>query len=166
MLTKQDVKSMSTNQKGLFAEARAKKVLISQGYTVLKIEEDRACNDFIIEKSGIKSITEIKGAVDYGYTRFFCEVAQKRKEDVLWDTSFWLGQDIDLFIYYSFSEDYIYLYDGKKFKTKTFELMENNKETKVLFNISADTGRGFCFDKDDKEMGYLGKIKYVTTTII
>lgn len=166
MLTQQDVKKMTTNQKGLFAENRAKKVLISQGYNVLKIAENKACNDFIIEKSGIKSIAEIKGAVDFGYTRFFCEIAQKRKEDTEWDPSFWLGQDIDLFIYYSFSEDYIYLYDGKKFKTKTFELMENNKENKVLFNISAGTGRGFCFDKDDKDMGYLGKIKHHTSTII
>jgi hypothetical protein len=166
MLTKEEVKRMSTNAKGFFAENRAKKALISQGYSVSKITEDKACNDFIIEKEGVKSVAEIKGAVDYGYTKFFCEVAQKRAEDTLWDTSFWIGQDIHFFLYYSFSEDTTYLYDGKLFKAKTFEMMKSHRENKVLFNISADTGRGFTFDKEDKEMGYLGKIKHITATII
>jgi hypothetical protein len=170
MLTQEEVKRMSTNAKGFFAENRAKKALISEGYSVTKITEDKACNDFTIQKEGVKSIAEIKGAVDYGYTKFFCEVAQKRAEDILWDTSFWIGQEIHFFLYYSFSEDTTYLYDGKLFKAKTFRLMEENKgkkdEDKLIKPNKTDTGNGFTFDKEDKDMGFLCKIKHITATII
>lgn len=166
MLTKQEVASWPTNTVGYFAENRAKKALISQGYSVTKITENKACNDFVIEKEGVKSIAEIKGAIDYGYTKFFCEVAQKRAEDTLWDTSFWIGQEIHLFLYYSFSEDTTYFYDGKLFKAKTFRLMEENKGKKLIKPNKTNTGNGFTFDKEDTDMGFLGKIKHLTTTII
>jgi len=40
MLTKEDAERMTTDAKGFFAENRAKKALISQGYDVTKIAEN------------------------------------------------------------------------------------------------------------------------------
>jgi Holliday junction resolvase-like predicted endonuclease len=156
MLTKQEAAKMSCDQKGLFAERRAMKILKTQGYDVSKIDERQACNDFIITKGDKQFVVEIKGASDWGYTDFFCEVASKKAKATEWEPSFWLSQrNISFFAYFSFSEDTLYLYDGALFREKTFAMMSDKK----TFDISAGTGKGFCFKKRDIAMGFLGSIK-------
>lgn len=161
MLTKQEVASWPTNTVGHFAENRAKKVLTAKGYDVTKIVEKRACNDFVAIKNDEQYIVEVKGAKDWGYTAFFCELAQKRAEETVWQTSFWLGQeDISIFIYYSFSENSVYLYDGKKFREAAFKKMSN----KDLKDNRTKTGRGFIFEKRSEEMGFIECVKHQAAT--
>ena len=160
MLTKDDVANWPTNTVGHFAEMRTKKVLTAKGYDVTKIVEKRACNDFVAIKDDEQYIVEVKGAKDWGYSAFFCELAQKRAEETVWQTSFWLGQDIDIFVYYSFSENSVYLYDGKKFREAAFNKMSN----KNLITIPKGTGRGFVFDKRSEEMGFIECVKHQPAT--
>jgi hypothetical protein len=155
MLTKKDVANWSTSQKGSYAEAAAKKMLEAQGWEVEKIKSNQKCNDFILTKNNKKYIAEIKGAVDFGYPHhFFCEVASKKELDTEWEPSFWLGQNIDLFCYYSFRENKLFMYNGKIFKAAAFDKLEAN----ALFDIPAKTARGFKYDKRSNEAGFLGVI--------
>jgi hypothetical protein len=161
MLTKKDVANWTTGQKGSYAEAAAKKMLEAQGWEVEKIKSNQKCNDFILKKDNKKHVAEIKGAVDFGYKdNFFCEVASKKELDTEWEPSFWLGQDIDLFCYYSFSENKLFMYNGKLFKAAAFDKLE---EPNALFDISAKTARGFKYNKRSKDAGFLGVISYNTS---
>jgi hypothetical protein len=126
---------------------------------LLTFEEDK--NEFLLKiffkgnQNNKKYIAEIKGAVDFGYPHhFFCEVASKKELDTEWEPSFWLGQNIDLFCYYSFRENKLFMYNGKIFKAAAFDKLEAN----ALFDIPAKTARGFKYDKRSNEAGFLGVI--------
>ena len=153
MLTKKDIETWSTDHIGWYAECAATKILIKQGWNVEKIKSNVACNDLILTKADIKYVAEIKAAVDFGYpSHFFCEIASKSVSDVKWNTSFWLGQDIDIFCYYSFRDNKIYLYNGKLFRRAALDKLG----TKDIFTIPAATAQGFKFSKLSESHGFMG----------
>jgi hypothetical protein len=152
-MDKKTAQSLKEDDKGYFAEVRSKKILTKKGYSVEKIKSNAACNDFILSKDGKNKILEVKAAVDYDYPdTFFCETSSCSKSGQELTESFWMSQDLDLFIYYSFLDKRIYIYDAKKF----LETAQKMVKKKNVWFIKKGTAVGFTFEKKGKGMGYLG----------